>query len=172
MSSRFAAGRRRPDWTDPLTGAWNRRWLRARPRLRTPRDDQRLLAVMLFDADSLGRVNDREGFGAGDVCLVAVYRALVRALGPVTPIVRIGGDEFLASTRVPTRADAVRTARAALREISTDRELRRRRLGVSAGIALTRGGMCRDWLTLTDAAYRALSRAKRAGGRRVRTTWV
>lgn len=127
---------------------------------------------MLFDADALSRVNDVHGYRAGDSCLVALGRALVRAVGEATDIVRLGGDEFLVLVRVGEARTAARIARAALAAVAAEPELRRRRLSASAGIALTRATRTPDWGTLIDRAYLALRRAKQAGGRCVRTRWA
>ncbi len=164
--------RRRASWTDPLTGLWNRRWLDAYAPRAVGRADGRCLAVMLFDADSLSRVNDRSGYRAGDACLVAVSRALARAFGADADIVRVGGDEFLVPYRVEEPRTAARIARAALAAVAAEPELRRRCLSASAGIAFTRAADAPGWGTLIDRAYHALRRAKRAGGQCVRSTWV
>ncbi len=166
---------RRASWTDPLTGLWNRRWLAASRAFPSVRRQGRYLAVILFDADSLSRVNDRDGYRIGDTCLVAVGRALAQAFRARADVVRVGGDEFLVPLLVETPQTATQLARAALAVIAAEPELARRQLTVSAGIALSALRTVDadpDWTLFIDQAYRALRRAKRAGGRRVRTIWA
>jgi len=147
---------------DPLTGAFNRRWLAARGR---PRKD---VVVILLDLDGLRRVNDRRGYAAGDRCLISVARAIRTALGPSRPLVRLGGDEFL----VPWTG-SVSEARLVAAAAVAAAGARRTPVRVSAGVATVRPGAApRGWTTLVEAAHRALRRAKSAGGGQVRWSWA
>ena len=82
--------------TDPVSGAWNRRYFdrfleTAIPHARSRRHK---LTVLVFDLDNFKSFNDRFGHEAGDVILsetVALMRSMTR---PTDRICRIGGDEF------------------------------------------------------------------------------
>jgi len=83
-------------FTDPLTGAWNRRYLdrflaASLERARTKRHDASLL---LFDIDDFKRYNDKYGHHAGDEILREVVRLLNSVVRPTDRVCRIGGDEF------------------------------------------------------------------------------
>jgi diguanylate cyclase (GGDEF)-like protein len=82
---------------DPLTGAWNRRWLDThRAQLSTCGS-----AVILIDIDHFKVINDRHGHAHGDAVLVAfaerAHAVLERRGGC---LVRLGGDEFLVVTPI------------------------------------------------------------------------
>lgn len=82
---------------DPLTGAWNRRYLdhamevelgRAR-RYRQP------LAAAMLDIDHFKRVNDSFGHAAGDEVLRELTQLARDAMRATDALVRWGGEEFL-----------------------------------------------------------------------------
>ena len=83
-------------FTDPLTGAWNRRYFdryltaaleQARP-ARLP------VTVLVFDIDSFKSYNDRFGHAAGDEILRETVGLLRSCIRPTDRVCRIGGDEF------------------------------------------------------------------------------
>lgn len=80
-------------YTDPLTRAFNRRyleeWLLARYELAEPR-----LAVLL-DLDHFKRVNDHFGHDMGDLVLRQLAALLRHSLREGEPLIRLGGEEFL-----------------------------------------------------------------------------
>lgn len=87
---------RRAAFTDPLTGAWNRRYLerflaRAMERARGRR---RPVTVLVFDIDDFKRFNDRYGHDAGDEILTETVRLLTSVIRPTDRVCRVGGDEF------------------------------------------------------------------------------
>ncbi|MFM9957177.1 MAG: GGDEF domain-containing protein [Phycisphaerales bacterium] len=87
---------RRAAFTDPLTGAWNRRYFdgflaRAMNDARTSRHD---VSLLLFDIDDFKRYNDRFGHGAGDEILVGVVGLLRSVVRASDRVCRLGGDEF------------------------------------------------------------------------------
>ncbi len=98
--------------TDPLTGAWNRRYLDEEVAGRCRRRRHHHVIAMI-DLDRFKLVNDTHGHNAGDELLVqtvarlqAVVREVIagseRALGEV---VRLGGDEFMVALHHPDRVD-------------------------------------------------------------------
>lgn len=91
-------------FTDPLTGAWNRRYLdrflnAAIGRARAKRHD---VTLLLFDIDNFKHYNDRYGHPAGDEILVETVKLLNSVIRPTDRVARIGGDEFAVVFDDPT----------------------------------------------------------------------
>jgi two-component system, cell cycle response regulator len=83
--------------TDPLTGAFNRRFLdreAVRAFARASRQDEPLSAIAL-DLDGFKEVNDRFGHGIGDRLLTAVSEEITLGLRVGDLLCRAGGDEFI-----------------------------------------------------------------------------
>jgi diguanylate cyclase (GGDEF)-like protein len=83
-------------YTDPLTGLANQRYLMKRLSEEINRSAryQRQLALIMFDVDSLKKINDTLGHLAGDEVLRqmgAIFKTSIRAIDLVA---RYGGDEF------------------------------------------------------------------------------
>lgn len=83
-------------FTDPLTGAWNRRYFdRYLPRaLEHARHQRHELSLLVFDIDNFKRFNDDHGHGVGDEILAETVRMLQATVRPADRVCRIGGDEF------------------------------------------------------------------------------
>jgi hemerythrin-like metal-binding protein len=82
---------------DPLTGAWNRRYLEhvLPAELGRAERHRQPLAALMLDIDHFKRINDTHGHAAGDAVLrelAALVRGGVRASDA---LVRWGGEEFL-----------------------------------------------------------------------------
>jgi diguanylate cyclase (GGDEF)-like protein len=90
----------RENITDPLTGAFNRRFLDRRlgeevagaQRYGLP------LAVLLIDIDHFKQINDGHGHQAGDQVLATVARIAAGELRKPDILARYGGEEFLVIT--------------------------------------------------------------------------
>lgn len=81
---------------DPLTGLLNRRGFASRARNRLGAAGASLPPCLLFlDLDGFKQLNDREGHGAGDACLIDVAGLLRDGAGEGDLIARLGGDEFV-----------------------------------------------------------------------------
>lgn len=83
-------------FTDPLTGAWNRRYF---DRFLATAIDQakgarRPVTVLLFDIDNFKSYNDRYGHDAGDEILKEAVRLIRSVIRPTDRVCRVGGDEF------------------------------------------------------------------------------
>lgn len=83
---------------DPLTGAWNRRYLDHAladlcERFGHAESD---FHFVLFDIDDFKKLNDTYGHSAGDKVLVCVSAGLRDHLGEHGHLIRMGGDEFCA----------------------------------------------------------------------------
>jgi diguanylate cyclase (GGDEF)-like protein len=101
---------------DALTALPNRRRITAAleesVKVRAPGE---VVAVLLFDIDSLRDVNDSLGYAAGDRLLVEVASRL-RACAPSAALVgRSGGDEFVVTMRV-ANAEAAQALGATMRK--------------------------------------------------------
>jgi diguanylate cyclase (GGDEF)-like protein len=125
--------------TDPLTGAYNRRFLAQeldRAFARAGRGEEAVSAIAL-DLDGFKAVNDRSGHGAGDELLVAVSRAIAADLRLGDLLCRQGGDEFLVlcpGTDAPGAWDLAERIRGTVR--ATAQEVAPEHLvTVSAGVA-------------------------------------
>lgn len=78
---------------DPLTGCYNRRFLREQEALLEHARDT--WGVIVVDVDHFKAYNDRFGHHVGDGVLVRVARLLGSVVRPGDAVVRMGGDEFL-----------------------------------------------------------------------------
>ena len=90
--------------TDPLTGAWNRRYFDrflpvAIERARKARD---ALSLLVFDIDDFKRFNTEYGHPAGDEILIETVKLLRSTIRPTDRVCRIGGDEFCVIFHEPT----------------------------------------------------------------------
>ncbi|MDD3183096.1 MAG: PleD family two-component system response regulator [Alphaproteobacteria bacterium] len=81
---------------DPLTGAYNRRYLD----MHLPvlfdrcRMTKRPLSILSIDLDHFKRVNDTHGHAAGDIVLKEMISRILVSLRPSDLVVRMGGEEF------------------------------------------------------------------------------
>jgi two-component system, cell cycle response regulator len=87
---------RQAAFTDPLTGAWNRRYFDRflGAAIRSAQSDRRHLTVLVFDIDDFKKYNDQFGHAAGDSILTETVRLLRSVIRPEDKVCRIGGDEF------------------------------------------------------------------------------
>lgn len=83
-------------FTDPLTGAWNRRYFDRfiSTALEQARASRTYLTVLLFDIDNFKKYNDLYGHDAGDEILREAVRLLRSVIRPTDRVCRVGGDEF------------------------------------------------------------------------------
>lgn len=103
---------------DPLTGAFNRRYLEEFLSKELARAQRRAMpiGVMMLDVDHFKRFNDEFGHDAGDVVLREVAQTLARAVRTSDIVCRYGGEEFavvmpdLNEPRIRERAEALRMA--------------------------------------------------------------
>ena len=102
---------------DPLTGCFNRRYLRLLAEEIEPSD--RSWGAVVIDIDHFKRFNDEHGHQAGDEILVKTARFLMREVRAEDAVIRYGGDEFMLflrdADRSTTEAIAARLCEAAAR---------------------------------------------------------
>lgn len=149
--------------TDPLTGLWNRRHLRARlhEELARASREGNPLALLLLDLDGLKGINDRNGHAAGDDALRRVAGCLRATCRAADITARHGGDEFAViapGTDAPHAMDLAERILTAVRHCDP-----KSRISVSIGVADLERAPSRSIDALYDAADRALYEAKDAG---------
>jgi diguanylate cyclase (GGDEF)-like protein len=83
-------------FTDPLTGAYNRRYFDRflATAIDQARDARRHLTLFVFDIDDFKTYNDKYGHDAGDEILRETVRLMRSVIRPTDRVCRIGGDEF------------------------------------------------------------------------------
>lgn len=83
-------------FTDPLTGAWNRRYFDRfmEAAIEQAKRARRSLTLMVFDIDDFKKYNDAYGHAAGDDILIETVRLLTSVIRPSDRVCRVGGDEF------------------------------------------------------------------------------
>ncbi|MGA2927776.1 MAG: diguanylate cyclase, partial [Solirubrobacteraceae bacterium] len=146
-------------YRDPVTGLWNRRAYEERLHKFGGGEDG--FAVLMLDVDSFKAINDRYGFEAGTLGLLAVARSITDNVRAGAFVARIGGDEFailLPDTPSSLAVAAADAIRGAVGQKVTDPPLT-----VSVGVTVFHGSIRATSL----AAEQALNRAKRTGGNHV-----
>ena len=150
--------------TDPLTGAYNRRYLeeQARHALGAWQRFRHPAAMLLIDIDHFKRVNDRYGHTAGDQAIkrmVAVISARIRS---VDTLCRFGGEEFVVLLKETGIAGA-RQLGEELRQLVADaRLLPEGSMTISIGVCEVKEAQSLDhWFNLADSAlYLAKSKGR------------
>jgi diguanylate cyclase (GGDEF)-like protein len=147
--------------TDPLTGIANRRGfeiaIERELHQATRGSDQR--GILLFDLDDFKRINDTEGHAEGDRVLCAFAEMLVKTARVADIVARYAGDEFVVVLHKTNRDHAQAAATRILHALNAAG------FQCSIGIAIyPQDGD--DWVTLFDAADRALYVAKANGRNR------
>lgn len=152
--------------------------------LRAARHDHPL-ALILFDIDRLGEVNEAHGYGVGDLLLERIGILMRSYFRQLDWVARLGSDSFAVLLPETTPEDAAALAegaraaveeRLAFRDHRTEQQVR---ITVSA-VVLTAttvegaeiNGRPVDVSRLLDAAAAAIRRAQPLGGNRVETIEV
>ncbi|MEN0014705.1 MAG: diguanylate cyclase [Solirubrobacteraceae bacterium] len=152
---------------DTLTGALNRLALETRIAELTAQAHVLPLrvGVIMGDLDRFKLVNDELGHDAGDLVLRETVRRMRRVLGPLTPVYRVGGEEFAVLMAGAEEEDVAAVAER-LREAVRDETIGDRDVTMSFGIAA--GTLDAHPVgRILEVADEALYRAKRAGRDRV-----
>ena len=147
-------------YRDPVTGLWNRRAYEERLH-KLVEGGLDGFAVLMLDVDSFRAINDRYGFEAGTLGLLAVARSIARSVRAAVFVARVGGDEF--AVLVPDTPSSLAVAMADAIRGAVGRKVTDPPLTVSVGVTVFH-----DSIRATSlAAEQALDRAKRMGGNRV-----
>ena len=153
--------------TDPLTGAFNRRYMHTAlaTAVERCRRSSEPASLLLLDVDRFKPLNDTIGHAAGDRVLKAIVTLVDRRLRLVDSVFRLGGDEFVVLLSGARAADARVVAEELRTAMERVRVVQDRLVSISIGIAeLSANQSPAEWLAEADAA---LYDAKRAGRNRV-----
>ena len=117
---------------DDLTGAYRREMgtLALRHEIERARRAEGRFVIAFIDVDDMKQINDQQGHAAGDDVLQALVRHMRSNLRSFDPVVRYGGDEFVAGL------GGVCLEEAAQRFATIDRSVRGELgVGISVGLA-------------------------------------
>lgn len=146
--------------TDYLTGLYNRRYFYEY--LETLKQDEPI-SLVLLDMDDFKGINDSYGHTAGDQVLCKTAD-LLREIFPTYPIIRWGGDEFIAIIHgdLPAQRIVEQANTLIERMKSESKAIIQQSFTASVGIALHEAGLPLDELIKRsdDALYRAKGSGK------------
>ena len=158
--------------TDGLTGLCNRRYFfeLAVREFNAALRYQRPLTIIIFDADSLKRVNDTLGHEVGDKMLLMITQIAAAHVRTVDVLARYGGDEFiilLPQTNAQQAFVIAERIRENVAAACVDTEKDTLKVTISAGVAETiRGSRSESVETVIRRADEALYIAKNGGHNR------
>lgn len=158
---------------DPLTGAYNRRYLEAHlPRmLERMKATNKELAILTIDIDHFKAVNDTYGHASGDAVLKSVVTSIQNGVRPSDLVVRMGGEEFVVIMPETPLATAEMVgerlrARIAESDVSIPDQVKAITVSVSIGCVVSRDTSETETAIL-HRADAALYQAKETGRNRV-----
>jgi two-component system cell cycle response regulator len=159
---------------DPLTGAFNRRYLDAHlPRfLKHAGEIRKALVVQMIDIDHFKKVNDNHGHAAGDAVLREVAHRIANGVRPSDFFVRMGGEEFAIVMPETSLVNAQKIAERLRLSIANNPIPLPDNAGdlsvtISIGLADTRPDVEGDPNKVFERADTALYRAKHTGRNKV-----
>lgn len=136
---------------DPLTGAYNRRYLMEyidKCIAQTESGEIRTFSLLMFDLDHFKSINDTYGHLAGDDCIRSLAYILKNSLRKVDVVSRYGGEEFICV--LPTAEDTPAFRRAEQIRTSVESTQLSDAIGkmitVSGGVAMYKPGMTSEEL--------------------------
>lgn len=153
---------------DPLTQAWNRRYLQSNfvAIAQDARRNEQTLYLAVLDVDAFKPLNDTFGHHHGDDVLKRLVQVLVENLPGTAHVIRLGGDEFAVLDSSASFPEAIERC---LHHLKTDPKLlavSRTPVEVSVGFASVAPNETADLDTLYRDADSRLYEAKLAlGGR-------
>ena len=153
--------------TDPLTGAYNRRFFRAQAQqaLNNWRRSEQKASLVLADVDYFKRINDKYGHASGDIALQGLVSIIKSRVREVDTVCRYGGEEFVILLQGANAVDAVKVAHEIRKNVETIRFEDGHNMTISSGVCdISRAEDLDHWLNLTDEA---LYLAKKNGRNRV-----
>jgi len=151
--------------SDPLTGAFNRRYMLNHLRGALERNDTPRAALLLFDVDHFKAINDSHGHDAGDVALTRIADIARQISRESDMLFRLGGDEFVLYLPGVSLAGAHVIAQRLREAVAHSAPPGGRPVTVSIGVAERRkDDSVESWLRAADTALYA---AKQGGRNRV-----
>lgn len=151
---------------DPLTGAYNRRYLMEHIDdciAQVESGEMRAFSILMFDIDHFKRINDTYGHLAGDDCIRNLSCILKNSLRNVDVVSRYGGEEFICvlptaeDTPAFRRAEQIRES-VELTQLSEEID---KKITISGGVVMYTPGMTPE--ELINEADENLYLAKEAG---------
>jgi diguanylate cyclase (GGDEF)-like protein len=155
--------------TDPLTGAWNRRYFDQQlAQMAVPGVAGRVPNILLaLDIDHFKAINDSHGHATGDTVLQSLAKLVGQRKREGDLLFRIGGDEFVLLLPRTRLEDAARVSEDLRQRFEEQDLVPGVRVTVSMGLSEQQpAGDPQAWLAAADAA---LYEAKRNGRNRVIT---
>jgi diguanylate cyclase (GGDEF)-like protein len=155
--------------TDPLTGAYNRRYLeeQARHAIDALQRDKVPASLLLIDVDFFKRINDKYGHAVGDTAIKRLVEVISGRIRAVDILCRFGGEEFVVLLQGTAIEGALSVAEDLRALVEDSRILPEGRTTISIGVCEVRPGNTLDqWFKLADSG---LYMAKRNGRNRVET---
>ncbi len=152
---------------DPLTGAYNRRFLvhSLKQATEETRRDIGPVSLVAMDIDNFKSINDTYGHEAGDKVLVNLVRVLHAMRRTLDVVCRSGGEEFVVLLRNTDEAGACVFAERLRRSIERSELLEDQTVTVSIGVAEYNGDESEDkWMNRADIC---LYKAKHDGKNQV-----
>ncbi|MEM9254508.1 MAG: GGDEF domain-containing protein [Pseudomonadota bacterium] len=150
--------------TDPLTGAYNRRYLELQAQRALEGWDryQRGSSLLLIDIDHFKRINDKYGHAVGDAALVRLVALIRVRIRKVDELYRFGGEEFAVMLDEANAELALRVAEDLVEAVRESQILPEGAMTISAGVCdLTRVRDVEHWFKLADGAlYQAKSKGR------------
>jgi diguanylate cyclase (GGDEF)-like protein/PAS domain S-box-containing protein len=166
---RRSQDRSRRYWTaaisDPLTGAFNRRYMLNHLRGALERNDAPRASLLLFDVDHFKAINDSHGHDAGDIALKRIADIARQISRESDMLFRLGGDEFVLYLPGVSLAGARVIAQRLREAVAHSAPPGGRAVTISIGVAERRKeDSVENWLRVADTALYA---AKQGGRNRV-----
>ena len=156
--------------TDPLTGAYNRRYMQEclEDAIERTRRTALPATILMIDVDHFKRINESFGREAGDTVLKEFVDLIRTRLRRLDLLFRLGGEEFLLLLPDTKAADALNVAEQLRATVAESRFSIRTPVFVSIGVSEHQPGQSYDeWIKRVDEA---LYMAKEGGRNRVLST--
>lgn len=118
--------------TDPLTGAWNQRYLYSLP-------SQNFIGsvVCVIDFDDFKKINDTYGHVAGDKAIIETCKTINSKIREVDDLIRYGGDEFVAilyNTRLDEAVERISSIISSVERTPIDLDGNKLKITLSIGV--------------------------------------
>ena len=153
--------------TDPLTGAYNRRFFQLQVQMAFDQwqRNKRPASILIVDVDFFKRINDKHGHAVGDCALKGLVELFGNRVRKVDTVCRYGGEEFAILLPETDSAGAVHVAQEVREMVEASRLVESDTITISIGVCEVVDVQGVDhWVNLADAA---LYRAKKNGRNRV-----
>jgi diguanylate cyclase (GGDEF)-like protein len=154
--------------TDPLTGAYNRRYLNefANDYIKIVKREKIDFSLLIIDLDDFKNINDTYGHETGDQVLIQFVKIVRETIRENDLIIRFGGDEFILLLPNTSINNAKILANKIINRISEHNMIDEIKFFVSVGVAQY-GEKDSNIDDIIVRADKSLYEAKRAGKNRV-----